>query len=117
MMLMVKDRKEKMVVDVEAEVAERRKCTRRPLHGVVSFACGQGAGSSNIWYLGWIQDASVAGMRISVNQSVTVGVGESVTVLCLPGGEQKSHGREPVQIRAEVVWQSEDGLQFGLRYR
>ena len=102
-------------VETETEIEEKRKFTRRPLHGVVSFACRQGAGT-NIWYLGWIQDASVAGMKISVNQSGTVTVGELITVLCLPGGEQKAHGREPVQIRAEVVWQSEDGLQFGVRY-
>ncbi len=106
-----------MIADVatETEIEEKRKFTRRPLHRVVSFARKQGIGS-NVWYLGWVQDASVAGMKISVNQPETVTVGESITVLCLPGGEQRTHGQEPVQIRAEVIWQSEDGLQFGLRY-
>jgi len=103
------------MVAVETGQTEKRKFTRRPLHRVVSFALKQETGG-NIWYLGWVQDASVAGMKISVNRPEAVRVGESITVLCLPGGEQRVQGQEPVQIRAEVVWQSEDGLQFGVRY-
>jgi len=99
----------------ETGVEEKRKFTRRPLHGVVSFACSEDA-EMDVWYLGWIQDTSVAGMKIFSQQPGTVRVGNLVTVLCLPGSDQKSRGKESVRIQAEVVWQSEDGFCFGIRF-
>lgn len=96
-------------------VKERRKSTRRPLERVVSLSRRQERGAT-LWYMGWLQDASAAGMKITVNQAWTVQIGESVTVICLPDRAQKARGKVPVQMQAEVVWQSEDRQCFGLRF-
>jgi len=97
------------------DINEKRKFTRRPLHQVVSFSLVESR-ESNVWYIGWIENVSVAGMKILINQEGCVCPGNRIMILCLPGGGHGMQTQEPVRIEAEVIWQSRDGLEFGLRY-
>ncbi len=97
------------------DLHEKRKFARRPLRQVVSFSPLEGQ-EARVWYLGWIQNVSIAGMKISMNQEEGLRPGDRIQVLCLPGGASGAQEQEPVRIEAEVIWQSGDGLEFGLRY-
>jgi len=100
---------------IDLEVKDKRRFNRRFLHQAVSFSCVQGK-ETKIWHLGWIENVSIAGMKIVVNRQSSVQAGDQIKILCLPRGAQHSHAQEAVQIQAEVVWQSRDGLEIGVRY-
>ena len=91
---------------------EKRKFSRRPLHQVVSFSLAEGK-KTKIWYIGKIQNVSIAGMKISIHQVEDIRPGDRVHVLCMPGDEQN---HEPIRVEGEVIWKSREKMEFGLRY-
>ncbi len=88
---------------------DRRRFKRRRLSHAVSFSPKNGRGQS-AWYFGCIEDAGVAGMKISFNQSLLLHAGQKVMILC------PVENGPPIWIGARVVWLDSPRKKFGVRY-